>query len=170
MNQFFAALTGTENFILTWDVAVALFIFFAGFLYGITAGRRKIVLFLLSMYGSVALLRVFPFFEIVTETTSASLSIVELGTLVVLVFVLYFVFIGSALKPTLPRLRKGKGPIWQTGLLSITVAGFAASIFFATIQADLSPMVSSLLTTPVAQFSWAVVPLIPILLARKGRE
>ena len=164
---------GQQATVLTWDLAVVSFVFLVGLFYGMNAGRKKLVSFTLSVYGSIVLLQFFPYREWFTARfPGLTHGLVNLVLLAIFVFILFYVFSGSFLKLALPRLKRGKGSFWQIIFLSLAVSGFLTSFMFNDINLlfgrEISRFVESFFLSPTAKFIWASLPLIGIAFSHRN--
>lgn len=161
-----------ENFVITWDVAAVIFIFLGAFLYGFGVSRKKLLFFTLSVYLSAVLLFLFPFFDLLFLgfKENIDLGILKIIILAIFIIMLYYVLSGSFLKLTLPVPHRGRGPYWQTVLLSISMAGFLTSIVSSEIYSLLGKNVSVLVErgflSQIALFIWALIPILVLLIFR----
>ena len=60
VNNFVAGINFNEP---TWDLFIILFLFVGAFLYGLTLGRDRIILVLISVYMALTVLRAMPFLD-----------------------------------------------------------------------------------------------------------
>jgi len=157
------------NFIITWDVATVLFVFLTAFLYGFRVSRKHLLHFVLSVYFSAILLFLFPFFD--SFNTGTDNVFTRIAIFAIFIFLLYYIFSGGFIHLALPIPKRGKGPYWQTVLLSLSLAGFLisflASQFYRILDKDVSRLVESGFLNPTALFVWALAPIFVILIFRK---
>ncbi|MEX0877425.1 MAG: hypothetical protein WDZ40_01015 [Candidatus Spechtbacterales bacterium] len=156
----------------TWDIVVVFFIFVAGVLYGMNAGRKNLTSFALSVYGSIVLLEFFPYREwFVSRFPGLTHGVVNLVLLFVFTFFLYYVFSGTYLKLSFPKMKRRKGPFWQVVFLSVALAGFLTSLLFNDINLlfgrEVSPFMAEFFLSSTAAFVWAAAPLVAIAVSRK---
>lgn len=171
--DFFESLKGQQALLLTWDIAVVAAIFIAGVLYGMNAGRKNLISFAITLYGSIVLLELFPFAgEIVSRFPGLAHGIVNLALLAVFVFALYYVFSGSFIRLAFPKARKGTGSFWHILFLGISISGFLTSFVFNDINLlfgrEISAFVEEFFLSPTAKFLWAAAPLVAIAVSRRG--
>jgi hypothetical protein len=172
--QFTSVLAGSQDLVLTWDIGVILFLFVAIFFYGLNAGRKRLGLFIVSFYGSIAFVHLFPLRLVSERAEGISEGIVSLAVLVVSAIVFYFVLAGSVIKPALPLPSRGKGHFWQVLLLSVALSGFLISV----VGSMVAPLATMALSTPThtffiseyARFVWAFAPLVAIFIAAQRRD
>ncbi|MDX1608157.1 MAG: hypothetical protein R3251_03030 [Candidatus Spechtbacterales bacterium] len=171
--ELFEIFKGQQTTLLTWDLAVVAFVFLTGLFYGMNAGRKKLVSFILSVYGSIVLLEVFPYRDwFIDRFPGLAQGVVNLVLLALFVFVLYYVFSGSFLKLALPRLRRGKGSFWQIIFLALSVSGFLTSFAFNDINLlfgrEVSAFVENFFLSSTAKFIWAALPLVGIAFSHRN--
>jgi hypothetical protein len=147
------------------------FVFLAAIIYGFSLNRKKILIFLVSVYTALVLFFLFPFtVEIQAVELGINTELLLLGTFAIFVILMYYVYSGSLIKLALPMPKRGSGPFWQTVLLSIALAGVLLSIVFYIYdfeQIRLSEYVKLIFLNEVARFVWALAPLFIVMLMRK---
>lgn len=173
--NFAQILTSYQDFILTWDIVVAVFLFIVGFLYGLRAGRKRLVLFILSSYASLVLFSVFPFFREARQfAAEIPLGVFSFGVFCILVFGSYYLFAGSVMRVALPMPKGRRGEYIHITLLSFALAGFLISVLFSDtiglFTKEISLIVQRLFLSSEARFLWAVAPLVAIAVTRVSKE
>lgn len=163
------------NFAFTWDFGLAVFVFFAAFFYGLTVGRRKLALFLASLYFSLALIDMVPYIGNFTRQMSAGQKfLVDIGVFAGIAFLLFFLFTGSILGSLLQFPKSEERPWWHLILLSSTTAGFFLSSILAFLPSGdynkLSSITSELFLFNNAHFWWALAGILVLVMLRKTKK
>ena len=164
-----------NNFTLSWDLGVIMFLFIAVFMYGFSAGQRRIGLLLLSVYFAYVITDILPNSSRITGLIPASfLSFFEAGVFVVLVFVLFFVLAGSVLRSTLGLPRKEEGQWWHLFILSFVIAGLLSSFILALVPDSyynqLSTITSEFFLENFAQFWWAIAGILTLVFLKRTKK
>lgn len=164
-----------DNFTLSWDVGVLVFLFFVAFFYGLSLGRRKLVLFLASLYFGLALIKIAPYIQNFTVKMSDFQKLsVELGLFLGILSMLFYFFSGSVLRSSFRVLKKDESPWWHVLLLSFATAGFlTASIldfFPSSYYNKLSTITREIFLFNNAHFWWAVVGVVVLMILRRKKK
>ena len=164
-----------NNFTLSWDLGVIIFLFIAVFMYGFSVGQRKIGLLLLSIYFAYVITDILPNSSRITDLMPSSfLSFFDVGVFVALVFVLFFVLAGSVLRSTLGLPRKEEGQWWHLCILSFVIAGFFSSSILALAPDlyydQLSTITSEFFLENFAQFGWAIAGILTLVFLKRTKK
>ena len=164
-----------RDFTLTWDLGLVVFLFFVAFFFGLSLGRKKLVLLLLTIYLGIALIRLVPFMENITRAMSDGQKFAfHVGIFGGMIFLLFLFLSGSAIQSALRIPTREEGPWWHVIFLSFGTVG----LLFSSVLAMMPPSYYnkvSLLTQKLflfhgAQFFWALVGIFILVLLRKGAE
>lgn len=174
LTNILEAIAGNQDLVLTWDIVVTLVIFTGSILYAFNIGPKKIILLILSIYGSLVLLFWFPFLGYITERIEGiNPDMVSLIIFSFFVLVVYYAFSGSMLKIRLPKPKRGNGPVWKTALLGISLAGLVTTIVFSQsisfLLGNTSSLIEELFIKDIARFGWSLAPIVVIAISRKGK-
>jgi len=164
-----------NNFVLTWDVAVIAFLFIAMFLYGFSAGQRRLGLLLVSIYFAYVLIAIAPFMDNLGEfSDQLQGEWVRAGAFFVAVFVLFFVLAGSILRSSLSLPRKEEGKWWHLLILSIITAGFFSASVLAlspvSYYNSLSTITREVFINNSLHFFWAILGVVVLVLLKKTKK
>jgi len=164
-----------NNFTLSWDLGVIIFLFIAVFMYGFSVGQRRIGLLLLSVYFAYVITDILPDSSKITDRIPVSaISFFEVGVFVVLVFILFFVLAGSILRSTLGLPKKEEGQWWHLFILSFVIAGFLLSSILALVSDSyynqLSTITSEFFVENFAQFWWAIAGIITFVFLKRTKK
>ena len=139
-------------------------------LFGLSIGRTRAVLSLLSIYVAFVFDRIFPYAEEVNKVLGGSFEEywVRLGLFLaaylIILLILNFSFIRR-------RISSGEYSLFGIVILSILQLGFLASIIFNILPESLTsqwlPGLNNYFSTPTALFFWAIAPLLVLLFIKK---
>lgn len=155
----------------SWDMVIALFFIVGTVIFGLSLGRQRTVITIVSVYMALA---VEPFAPLVAGwlgtgfTESPAIKTIGfLGAFVLCTFLLSH----SGLVRNLVNGRDREGAWYQTMLLSAVLMGFLISAVLKFIPpevtAGLHDTTERLLATTDAQFAWHIVPLVAMILTGK---
>lgn len=151
----------------TWDLFIVLFFIIAGFLYGLSLGRDRIITIIISIYMSLAVVNTPPVANVVQSWTAWKMS-----TFLVVFIVLFFLLSRSALMKTIAN-SDAQGTWWQVILFSVVHVGLLVSIVLSFLPPEgvnkLSPLTRTLFTHDYARFIWIIAPILLMILL-KGKE
>ncbi len=156
----------------SWDVFIFLFFIVSSLLYGISLGRDRIIIIMVSMYMSLALIKVMP--DFVLNIMVNGQYAYQIGTFVTLFVVLFFLLSRSALSRTL-GLNARDGAWYQTLIFSILHVGLLLSITLSFLPPEMlekfAPVTRELFTQKWSQFFWIAAPIVAmILLGGRSRD
>jgi hypothetical protein len=89
-----------NNFTLSWDLGVIIFLFIAVFMYGFSVGQRRIGLLLVSIYFAYILVGLMPY-DLASLVPTAWEGVTNVILFGILVLTLFFMLAGSILRSTL---------------------------------------------------------------------
>ncbi|MEX2145233.1 MAG: hypothetical protein WD712_02565 [Candidatus Spechtbacterales bacterium] len=163
-------LAGSEKFVLTWDIAVVIAVFLIIFLYAFSVNKKKLHMFVLSIYAGFAFISLFPFWnEVVGLARGASVQFISLILFLGFVFLVNFALSGSIFGISFPKLKNK--PVFQTTLLATAASGFLTSLVFSDIfgvfGGNLSTITEQFFAQDIAQFVWATTPIVAVFVSRK---
>ena len=159
----------------SWDLFIVLFFVVSSLLYGISLGRDRILVIMISIYMALAVVKYVPY---ITDF-NASISINDHYALKVSVFlglfiVMFFLLSQSALVRTLGN-STAQGSWMQVIVFSILHAGLLISVTLSFFPNDIAPWLSQVTRTvfasdPAKAF-WVIMPLFAMMaLGRKRSE
>lgn len=146
----------------SWDMFIILFFVLASLMYGVSLGRDRLLVILVSIYMSLAVVKYVPFIT----NFDASVNINDAFALRVSVFLgifiaLFFLLSQSALMRTL-GVNSEQGPMWQVILFSVLHVGLLISVtlsFFPVEAANvLSPLTRALFVGDISKAIWVLLP------------
>lgn len=155
----------------TWDLFLILFFVIATFLYGLTLGRARVVVQIVSSYITVALLASAPFLERLEARTPLNHTIFYLIAFLT-VFILLFLLLSKS--SFHQHLSEGQGSWWDILLLSVVQIGFLTSIILSSMSGfaigHLSGVTRIVFSNQPAPFIWTVLPVAALIVIRGKRE
>lgn len=158
----------------TWDLFILLFFVVASLIYGISLGRDRIIVILVSIYMSLAIVNYMPF----VREFNAGISINDAFALRVSVFLgifilLFFFLSHSALVKTLGH-EASQGKLWQVMIFSFLHVGLLISVTLSFFPSDLSsvlsPITHSLFLSDIAKSAWVLLPVVAMAVLGKGER
>lgn len=170
----FSKLFASLNILSSWDILVLVIFVVIVFLYGLTAGRQKIVALILATYFSHVILKTIPwkklsFLGIKTAPPATTQIFIFLAIALAILFLLPRSSLGFGLK--LGRSKRGWGKIL---IFSILWVGLLISIIFSFLSSQvisqLNLRIFSIFTGSLAQFIWLVLPIVALLIFRIKKE
>lgn len=156
----------------TWDLFVVLFLIVAAFLLGLTMGRNKIIILLISAYIAVVVINFFPFGDIFKTPKTDENFIYPIVVFIAVVFTFFVLLSNSALKKVLRKT--GDKSVFQIVLFSLFCIGLILSVILSffpkNLVATFNPITQKLFMVELSRFLWALVPVIGMAVLRKRRK
>ncbi len=159
----------------TWDLFIVIFFVIAAFLYGLSLGRDRVIVILVSIYMALAVINTAPYLN---DWSGKDIN-VNLGpnfafkvTLFLGVFIaLFFLLSRSALSRAFGS-SGGGGSWWQVILFSFLHIGLMISVvmsFLPTETAEhLLPLTRQIFTSELGKFLWITTPIAAMVLFKGG--
>jgi len=161
----------------SWDLFIILLFVLAFLLYGLSLGRDRIVIIMISVYMALAIVNTAPYFKFL-DGYNAVISVNNISILKVTLFfglfvILFFLVSRSALVKIFGASDVG-GAWWQTLVFSFLQVGLMISIAMSYLPKDflvnISPPLQNFFISDPAKFSWLVGPVVLMALVRRKRE
>ena len=158
----------------TWDLFIILFFVVASLIYGVSLGRDRIIVILVSIYMALAIVNYMPF---LTGVSTAEVSVNDTFALRVSVFLgvfilLFFFLSHSALMKAFGHGGSGQGKFWQVMIYSFLHVGLLISVTLSFFPADLanvlSPLSQSLFMSDIARAVWVTLPVVAMAIFGRG--
>ena len=149
----------------SWDLFIVLFFVIAALLYGLSLGRDRIIVILVSIYMSLAIVNTAPFLpSIETKIMLNDVVVLKISTFLAVFIALFFLLSRSGLLKTIASADE-KGSWWQVVLFSILHVGLLISVTLTFLPQDVIDEKFSVLTKTLfignwAQFGWIVAPVV----------
>lgn len=161
----------------TWDLFIIFFFIIAAFLYGLSLGRDRIIVILVSIYMSLAIVGHAPIvnnesFQNMINNIVGQFFVFQISAFLLIFILLFFVITRSALLKTIAS-SDTPGPWWQVMLYSILHVGLLVSIILSYIPKEsidtvLAPLTLKVFTTDLAQNVWILGPVIAMFIFKGG--
>lgn len=147
----------------TWDLFIVLFFIVGALLYGLSLGRDRIIVILVSIYMGLAVVSNAPYLQdFNAELTINQNFVIKIGVFLGVFVLLFFLLSRSALLKTLGS--NASGSWWQVIAFSFLQCGLMISVTLSFLPAgttdNLSPFVQQAFLSDPARFSWLVLPIV----------
>ncbi len=162
------------GFSITFDTAIIGFLVLAAFFYGLSAGKKRVILLLISTYVGYALLFATPNFN------QFGLQLLPYTLLRIALFILYtvvvfWIFSKASFGDLFPFSKmRGIKHWWQIFLLSVLQVGLWVSIvltlFPEQINLKIAPITELVFTKHNGLFLWLVLPILFLGLIRRRKK
>ncbi|KPJ85969.1 hypothetical protein AMJ57_01080 [Parcubacteria bacterium SG8_24] len=155
----------------TWDLFIVMFFIVTVFLYGMSLGRDRIIVILVSIYMALAVVSNAPFLG----TWDANINVGDyfafrITTFIGIFVLLFFLLSRSALMKTFGELAAGSW--WQVLVFSVFHVGLLVSITLSFLPAEaidhLAPLTQQLFASDISRFVWIVAPIASMVMLKGG--
>lgn len=158
----------------SWDLFIILFFVVAAFLYGLSLGRDRVIVILVSLYMALAIVNTAPYLNSFTaEISYNNASIFNVTVFVGIFLILFFLLSRGALVRTIGG-SASSGTWWQSMIFSFFHVGLILSILMSYLPQDMISHVSegmrNLFISDPAKFFWLVAPIVMMVLLRKRKD
>lgn len=154
----------------TWDLMIILFFLAAGFFYGITAGKTKLVAVLFSLYVSGLIFTNFSYLDFLTKGRTLIETFLVRGVAFAVLILLLTILFGRILSRD---ATSGTRVWWQIFVLSFLETGLLMSFTFQLLPAKelftFSPIVQNIFASSRAFFWWLTLPLVALFFVSRKR-
>lgn len=156
----------------TWDLFIILFFIVAAFLYGLSLGRDRVIVILISVYMALAVVNSAPFIG----NYQADIAINQffgfrISTFVAVFIALFFLMSRSALLSTVAS-SDNRGSWWQVLLFSFLHVGLLISITLSFLppsaSSHLAPLTQKIFVQDMGRFLWIVAPIVAMVVMKGG--
>lgn len=172
LNNFLAGVNFQKP---TWDLVIIVFFLIAAFVYGLSLGRERIIIVLISIYMAFAVISAAPWFKGFTWLSLGDNRAFIFPTAIFLVsFMLIFYWLSRS--PLLAALGQSQSPgqWWQVILFSLLHIGLLTSITLSFLppsaHTELSPLTRQLFTGSTTLFYWIIAPIAALSLIKARKE
>lgn len=171
--------TAAQNFVAnvnwaqpSWDLFIVLFFIIAGFLYGLSLGRDRVIVILVSIYMALAVVNTAPFIgNFQADVGVANVFVFRISAFIAVFIILFLLLARSALLQTIAS-SDTKGSWWQVMLFSFLHVGLLISIVLSFLPANasdhLAPLTRSVFVSETGRFLWIVGPILAMVLIKGG--
>jgi len=159
----------------TWDLFIILFFVVAAFLYGLSLGRNRIIVILVSIYMALAIVNTAPYLNnFSAEISYNNASIFKFTVFVGIFIILFFLLSRGALLRTIAS-SDISGAWWQSMVFSFFHVGLILSILMSylpreMLENNLSAGMRNAFVSDPARFFWLVAPIAMMVLIRKRKK
>ena len=155
----------------SWDIFIYLFFLVGALLYGLSLGRDRIIVILVSIYMALAVVSNTPILNAINFSLKINDNYaLKITYFVGLFVVLFFLLSRSALLRTIGG--GGSGAWWQTILYSLLQVGLLISITLSFLPANmtqgLTEVTRQVFMSDIGRSAWMVLPITVMAFAPKG--
>lgn len=155
----------------TWDTFLFAFFLIGAFLYGLSLGRDRIIVILLSIYMSLAMVQALPAFVLhITLNQNFAFQL----TAFITVFIVLFFFLSRSALTNIFGNRARRGGILEVVVFSVLHTGLLISIALSFFPADMlakfSATTISIFTGDWPRFLWIAAPVVAMIVLTKREE
>ncbi|MFH1142325.1 MAG: hypothetical protein ABIH67_01100 [Candidatus Uhrbacteria bacterium] len=148
----------------SWDMFIILFFIIAALIYGVSLGRDRIIIIILSIYVSLAIVNYAPFLNEFTTTININESFAfQITTFLGVFILLFFLLSQSALLRTLGE-NATQGSWWQVIIFSVLQAGLLASVTLSFLPDEsintFTEFTKQFFVSETARSVWVVLPIL----------
>lgn len=164
-----------NNFSVSWDLGILLFLFVASFVYAFSIGYKRVVFLLPSMYIALVLVDLTPYIENFThDMPDFQKFIASVGIFLILTAALSFFSEGSFLHLSFSSGKREGVSVWKQAVLSVITIGFLVSSSLAFLPSvyynNLSTITQEIFLFNNAHFWWALSGVIILVLVKRKKE
>ena len=159
----------------SWDLFIILLFIIVAFFYGISLGRDRVLVILVSIYMATAVAKFIPNIGQISAIvgTEGHQFVVQI-TFFLALFIILFIFLSrSALTRTIAS-SETKGKWWQAVLFSFLHIGLLISIILSFLPQEsleyLSPLTQKIFANEWSRFAWVIVPILLMAIVGKKKE
>jgi hypothetical protein len=156
----------------TWDVFLLLFFLVGSLLYGLTLGRDRIVVIMVSIYMGLAVVTNAPYIRDFSASVSVNDVALRVGAFLGIFVLLFFFLSKNALLRSMDTGRSGG--LFQTMMFSFLHVGLLMSVGLSFLPESslgaFSVQVRGLFLSDPARFAWLVAPIGAMMIFGSRRE
>ncbi len=158
----------------TWDLFILLFFVVVAILYGLSLGRDRILVILVSIYMALAVVANAPFLQKFTTSITINEAFAFKVSAFVAIFLLTFFLISrSGLMKTLGA-SGSRGSWWQVILFSFLHVGLLISVTLSFLPGEvadrLAPITKTIFLGEAGRFVWIVAPILVMAIVREEKR
>lgn len=158
----------------SWDLLIFVLFIVVSLLYGLSLGRDRIIVILVSIYMALAVITNAPYLnQLQADININNTFVFKITTFLGVFLVLFFLISRSGLMGTIAK-SDGLGKWWQVIMFSFLHIGLLLSVILSYIGPEatnrLAPLTRDIFTSDPGKFFWLVAPIIAIVLARDKEE
>lgn len=158
----------------TWDLFIILFFVVAGLLYGLSLGRDRIVVILVSIYMAMAVATTAPYIgELNAQIGIQNVFVFQISAFLTAFIALFLLLSRSALLKTI-AVGDAQGSWWQVLVFSVLHVGLLVSITLSFLPPEaaegLSPLTRQMFASEGARFGWIIAPILLMVILRTDNK
>lgn len=144
----------------SWDLFLVLLFAIGSLVYGLTLGRDRIVVIMVSMYIGLAVVTNAPYLQTLTASLQVNQTSFRIGAFLGVFLLLFFMLSRNALIKSLEVTNLGG--LGQTLLFSVLHVGLLISLVLSFLPAEalghFSGQIRTVFVSDVARLAWLVTP------------
>lgn len=158
----------------SWDLFIVLFFIVASLLYGLSLGRDRVIVILISVYMALAVVNSAPYIgDFRGDLGDAQFFGFRISTFLVVFVLLFFLMSQSALLRTVAS-SDARGAWWQVLLFSFLHVGLLISITLSFLPPQaaehLAPLTQKVFVQDTSRFIWILAPIVAMILMKGGEK
>jgi hypothetical protein len=161
----------------TWDLFILLFFFIAAFIYGLSLGRDRVLVILVSIYMGLGIVTYAPFLnEVAGQPLEVGVDryfVIRVGAFITAFLLLFFLLSRSALTNTIASSDE-PGKWWQVIVFSVLHVGLLVSVVLSFLPANsidqLAPFTQRLFVDELPRFIWFIAPIVVMAFTKKPKK
>jgi hypothetical protein len=158
----------------SWDLFIILFFIFSALIYGMSLGRQRIIVILVSIYMSLAVVDYAPLVEnFLKDRGMGDFFLFEVTTFLGAFLILFFLLSRSALLKVFGG-GNHDGVWWQVMLFSFLQIGLLISVVLSflpvSITSNLSPTIQQIFIDETSRFLWIISPILAMIVIRSPKR
>lgn len=175
MNLNLAELAAGLNFSNpTWDLFILIFFVVVAILYGLSLGRDRIIVILVSIYMALAVVGNAPFLKDFSASVAINEAFAFKVTAFVGIFLVTFFLLSRSGLMKILGASANRGSWWQVILFSFLHVGLLISITLSflppEIASHLAPITRTIFVSEVGRFAWIIAPILVMALVREEKK
>lgn len=155
----------------SWDLFIIVFFVIAAFLYGISLGRDRIIVILVSIYMSLAVVNTIP--ETVIKVGVEKVHALQITAFVVVFIALFFLLSRSGLMRAFGSAAS-QGSFFQVIIFSVLHVGLLISLGMSFLPesaiSHFAPITQMIFTSDWAKFGWVAAPVVAMLMIKGEKK
>lgn len=158
----------------SWDIVILLFFVVASVIFGLSLGRQRTVVTIVSVYMALAVEKYAPVAQKWLGDGFVNNALIQTVGFIAIFVLIFFLFSHSGLMRNLVGNRGDDGPWYHSILLAFALVGLLITAVLSYLPPDalgqLSENTRKAFATPDAQFIWHIIPLAAMALVGKKRK
>ncbi|MFH1451476.1 MAG: hypothetical protein ABIF89_02610 [bacterium] len=170
-----ASFLSNISLVPSWDLLILVVFIGTLFLYGVSAGKNRLMIVLVSIYLSFALIEVFPWETLAQFLNSKDLPspTAEIFLFLIIIVALAFLIPHSVLGAGFRGGKSGKSTWFQIAVFTICATGLLASMILsflpAKVSSDINPLILQIFSGAELQFFWVFLPILALVFLRSRK-